>query len=132
MSDGDWNKVLTDYKRAQKESWGLDLIWMEKLVLHLLSNRDLSIYYPVTSHYVLGLFICKSLDEIYDRPSISIELSHENREKTKDKFRYKFSVRHSKKDGDIYRQYIESVFCSFEKALEVFDELVEKLINKDN
>lgn len=127
MSDGNWNEVVSDYKFAQNESWGKDFIWMEKLVLHLLSNRDLSKFYPITSHYVLSFSKGNSFDEIYDKSFISIELSHEIREHIKDKFRYKFSLTTGNEDGDIFRQYVESVFCSFERSLEVFDEFVNKL-----
>ncbi|HMS41549.1 MAG TPA: hypothetical protein PKE69_15055 [Pyrinomonadaceae bacterium] len=127
MSDGSWDKVLEDYKFAQEESWGEDLVWMEKLVLHLLENRDLSMLYPITSHYRLSAFIGKSFEEVYDKPSIRINLTYDNRELTKDKYRFEFSLTTGYKDGDLYRQNKESVFCSFENSLEVFDEIFEKL-----
>ena len=127
MSDGRWDKVLQDYKFAQEESWGKDLAWMEKLVLHLLENRDLSMLYPITSHYRLSAFIGKNFGEIYHKPFITINLTHEIRERIKDKYRFEFSLTTGYEDGDLYRQNIESVVCSFEKSLEVFDEIFEKL-----
>jgi hypothetical protein len=127
MSDGSWKDVLSDYKYAQKESWGEDYIWMEKLVSHLLANRDLSMLYPITSHYRLITFIGESFDGIYTKPTMSIKLSHENREHLKDKFRFKFSFTTDNEDGDLFRVYVQSVYCSFEKSLEVFDEMFAKL-----
>ncbi len=127
MSDGSWKAVLSDYKFAQEESWGEDYIWMEKLVSHLLTNRDLSMLYPITSHNRLSAFIGKSFGEVYEKPRISIELTHENRNHLKDKYRYKFSVTRFNEVGEFFREYVESVFCSFEKSLEVYDEMFEKL-----
>lgn len=127
MSDGSWKTVLKDYEYAQKEVWGKDLIWMEKLVSHLLSNRDLSMLYPITSHYRLIVFIGKKFGEKYDKPLMIIELTSKNQERLKDKFRYKFSVRIKREENELFREFIETVFCSFEKSLEVFDEMFEKL-----
>lgn len=83
--------------------------------------------YPITSHYRLIAFIGESFGEKYKKPKISIELSHENREHIKDKFRYKFTLITAHDDGEVFRQYTEKVFCSFEKSLEIFDEIFEKL-----
>ena len=127
MSDGSWKQVVEDYKYAQGESWGEDYVWMERLVSHLLENRDLSKFYPVTSHYRLIMFIDDNLGGIYHKPQITIELSHEVRTHIKDKYRYKFSVTRFNEDGELFREYVESVYCSFEKSLEVFDEIFEKL-----
>lgn len=127
MSDGDWNKVLADYKFAQEEGWREIFIWMEKLVLHLLENRDLSMLYPITSHNILSAFIGKEFSEVYNKPSISIKLTHENRVHLKDKYRFKFSLNTNYEDDELYRENTESIYCSFEKSLEVYDELFEKL-----
>jgi len=127
MSDGNWKEVLEDYKYAQTQSWGEDYVWMEKLVSHLLANRDLTMLYPITSHFRLIAFTGKEFGEVYDKPSISINLTHENRPRTIDKYRFKFSLTTGNEDGELFREYVESVFCSFEKSLEVFDEMFEKL-----
>lgn len=127
MSDGSWDQVLADYKYVQNESWGEDYVWMEKLVLHLLENRDLSMLYPITSHFRLSAFIGTKFEETYEKPWISIILTHENRPRLRDKSRYKFTLTTGYEDGDIYRSLDESIYCSFEKSLEVFDELFAKL-----
>ena len=132
MSDGSWEQVLADYKFAQTQNWGEDYVWMEKLVSQLITDRDLSTLYPITSHYVLSAFIGANFYEVYNKPSISIELSHEIRPHIKDKFRFKFSLNTGNKDDELFREYVESVYCSFEKSLEVFDEMFEKLKSATN
>ena len=128
MSDGSWKQVLEDYKYAQTQSWGEDYVWMEKLVSHLLENRDLSMLYPITSHFSrLIAFIGTTLNVKYKKPKVKIELNHNFREHFKDKYRYKFSLITRNEDGELFRENVESVFCSFEKSLEVFDEMFEKL-----
>lgn len=128
MSDGSWKQVLEDYKYAQTQSWGEDHVWMEKLVSHLLENRDLSLLYPITSHFQrLIVFIGTSFNEKYKKPKILIQLNHSFREHFKDKYRYKFSLISTVKAEELFRENVESVFCSFEKSLEVFDEMFEKL-----
>ena len=127
MSDGSWQQVVEDYKLAQKETWGENFVWMEKLVLHLLEKRDLSILYPITSHYRLITFIGTNLSEKYGKPKISIELSQRLLDHSKDKFRYKFSLHTGHEDDELFREFVESVYCSFEKSLEVFDQMFEKL-----
>ncbi len=127
MSDGSWKEVLEDYKYAQTQSWGEDFVWMEKLVSHLFEDRDLSMLYPITSHFRLIVFIGTSFNEKYKKPKIRIELSHDFREHVKDKYRYKFSLITGIEDGELYREVVETVYCSFEKSLEVFDEMFEKL-----
>ena len=127
MSDGSWDAVLQDYKLAQEEGWREIYIWMEKLVLHLIENRDLSMLYPITSHNVLSAFIGKEFGEVYHKPTISIELTHEHRAHLEDKYRFKFSLNTGYEDGELCRGNKESIYCSFEKSLEVFDEIFEKL-----
>lgn len=83
--------------------------------------------YPITSHFCLSAFIGKESGEIYDKPSISINLTHENRPRAIDKYRFKFSLTTGNEDDELFREYVESVYCSFEKSLEVFDEMFEKL-----
>lgn len=127
MSDGSWDEVLKDYRYAQNDGWREIYIWMEKLVLHLLENRDLSMLYPITSHNVLSAFIGKEFSEFYHKPTISIKLTHETRARLEDKYRFKFSLNTGFEDGEIFRGNEESIYCSFENSLEVFDELFRKL-----
>lgn len=132
MADGNWDKILAEYKIARDHyaetmPLGKDFIWMEKLIPHLISNRDLLELYPVTSLHVLNLSICKSWEETLNKPYISIKLNWTIKEKFREKYRYEFSLTQHRKDGNICRQNVESIFCSFEKSLEVFDEMIEKL-----
>ena len=127
MSDGSWDQVLEDYKYVQTQDWGVDYIWMEKLVSHLLENRDLSMLYPITSHYRLIAFIGTGFSESYHKPIIAIELSHELRPHIEDKYRYKFTLTTGHEDGDLYRSFDESIYYSFENSLVVFDEMFGKL-----
>lgn len=127
MSDGSWTQVLEDYKFVQTQDWGADYIWMERLVSHLFEHRDLSMLYPITSHFQLSAFIGTKFEEMYEKLAISIVLTHEIRPHLKDTCRYKFTLTTGHKDGEIYRSFDESVYCSFEKSLEVFDEMFTKL-----
>lgn len=133
MPAGNWDEILSAYKSnrellSKTTTWGKDLICMEKLFFHLLSNRDLSKFYPVTSHGSLLLSIGKTWEETLDKPFISIHMQLMNvKEEYRDKFRYEFSLSQDKKDNESWTRNVESVFCSFEKSLEVFDKMIEKL-----
>ena len=127
MAAGNWNEILESYRFPQKEYWGKDFIWMEKLINQILANRDLSILYPVTSHHRLIMYIGKSFEGIDVRPQIKIELSYEAREELRDKFRFKLSLVTGREDEDVFKEYVESIYCSLEKSLEVFDELFDNL-----
>ena len=128
MATGNWNDILDEYKDLIKHSAKHPLwkrfIWMEKLIPHLLSNRDLSELYPVTSHNVLNLSFSKNY---HYKPHISINVNRSLRAELRHEYKYEVSLTHYREDGNIWRRNIESVFCSFEKSLEVFDELYEKL-----
>jgi hypothetical protein len=130
MSDGSWDDVLSGYKTAQNVNGYEDFVWMEKFVAHLLANRDLSKLYPITSHQRLIVFIGESFELVYNKPVITIQLSHEVRESIKDKFRFKISLTSGREDGELFRENAETVYCSFEKSLEVFDEMFAKLEKK--
>lgn len=132
MADGSWDKILAEYKNVREVDsktmpFAKDFIWMEKLIPHLLKNRDLSRFYPVTSLHVLCLSIGNTWEESRGKPYISIKPNWTIIEKNRDKFRFEFSLTWHRGDGEICRQNVESIFCSFEKSLEVFDEMVEKL-----
>jgi hypothetical protein len=118
---------LVDYQRVQNESRGTNYVWMEKLVSYLPGNRDLSMLYPITSHYRLIAFIGTKFEEMYERPALTIKLTHEIRPRLKDKCRYKFTLTTGYEGDGVYRSFDESIFCSFEKSLEVFDEIFAKL-----
>ena len=127
MSDGSWDDVLSEYKNEQSASGKEDLIWMEKLAVRLLDERDLSKLYPVTSHDRLIVFIGESFERVFNKPVLMIELSGENRENLKDRYRFKFSLTTGREDGDLFRESAEIVFCAFENSLAVFDEMFAKL-----
>ena len=126
MADGNWDEILESYKFAQERNWGKQYVWLEKLVSQLLANLDLSILYPITSHYLLILYIGNRFEGINNLPRLSIELSFEVGEFI-DKSRYKFSLTTGNEGDELFREFVESVYCSFEKSLEVFDEMFEKL-----
>jgi hypothetical protein len=123
-------KILEGFKKIREridKPWGKDLIWLEKFIRHLISNRDLSGIYPISSHCQLIFVIANSLSDRRGKPIINIQITYDRFLYEKDKFRYEFKLIQRKKDEDIYRENVESVCCSFEKSLEVFDEMFEKL-----
>lgn len=126
MSDGNWQQVVEDYKFAKTQNWGKDFLWMEKLVLYLLENRDLSMLYPITSHYRLITYIGDRFEGISFLPQISIELNDHIRYPRTPYTIYRFSLNTADYDN-FFKEYSESVYCSFEKSLGVFDEMFEKL-----
>jgi len=83
--------------------------------------------YPVTSHYRLIMFIGEKFGEKYNKPLMKIQLISEDHVRLKDKFKYDFSTRIRREDNELFRESVETVFCSFEKSLDVFDEMFEKL-----
>lgn len=130
MADGNWDEILEGFKKLREsidKPYGKDLIYLEEFIRHLISNRDLSGIYPISSHLHLILVIAKNFSDKYGKPVINVRINSDRFLDEKDEFRYEFVLFQRKKDKDIYRENVESVFCSFEKSLEVFDELFEKL-----
>ncbi len=130
MADGNWDEILEGFKNLREsleKPYGKDLIWLENFIRHLILNRDLSEIYPISSHSKLILVIANSLSDRRGKPVIVIQINSNFFPDEIDKYRYEFQLIQKIKDKDIYRQNVESIFCSFEKTLEVFDELFEKL-----
>ncbi len=130
MADGNWEDILNTYKReydSEKSPWAKELIWMEKLIKHLLSNRDLSELYPITSHFNFLLKIGKSLKDCRGKNAvIKIRLNTDNTT-NEDEYRYEFQLIERFNETEIFRKKTETVLCSFEKSLDIFDEMYEKL-----
>jgi hypothetical protein len=111
-------KFYEDFEDYQDESE-----WMVKLVKHLVANRDLSSFYPFTSHETLCFSMFESHEDWFEKPIISIDINWEASEE----YKYKISFERRKVEADLWRQFLESVYCPFEKCLEIFDEMAEKL-----
>lgn len=127
MASGNWEDILELYRKNQFGNLKDNCFWMEKLITHLTDNRQLSDIYPLTSHLVLSLTICESYSEVRAKPHLQIKINSDSSEDTKDRYKYDFTIVNHKDDGEIYRISKDSIFCSFERSLEVFDEMIEKL-----
>jgi hypothetical protein len=127
MASGNWKDILDFYQSNQSGNLQNICFWMERLIRHLLNNRQLTDVYPLTTHLVLSLTICENYSQVRGKPHLKIQLNSDVSENTKDKHRYDFTVIKFQDSGEIYRLNKDSVFCSFEKSLEVFDEMIAKL-----
>ena len=127
MSDGGWDDVLSELRQGGKDVCGAAGEWLEKFVVRLMSERDLTKLYPLVAHGRLIVFIGESFEVAYDKPVIEVELGREMPASLREQYRYKISFTTGRPDGEFFRETAESVYCSFEKSLEVFDEMFAKL-----
>jgi len=119
VGDNSWDEIIAKYQYYKKqENWEF-LADLELLVQHILQNRDVSAVHPFASHVTLCLTKYKTYDEWHDKPFISIDSTHTGK--------YKFTLTEPLEDGEVYRARSESIVCSFDKTLDIYDELIEKL-----
>jgi hypothetical protein len=122
MSVMSWQEVINFYDKTKWNDNGKELEWIQKFVEELVVSRDLDSVYPFTSHEVLCITKFKTYPEWFDKPLLTIEINWSAVES----FKYKFSLI-QREEGEVLREFVESVYCSFEKSLETFDEMVAKL-----
>lgn len=123
MAETDWKELIKFYESFEdRETWK-ELEWMTKFVLHLIENRNLQYVNYFTSHETLCVTIFKTYLERRDKPLVRIDLNWGADEQ----YKYKFSLVERKEQNNVMRESTESVFCSFDKSLEIFDEMIEKL-----
>lgn len=126
MSQVYWNLILENYRIAYQTQGDEFHMSVGIVVALLMEERDLSMLNPINENDVLTMYIGNFYDG--DRtPTITLELKSENGKPSVFNNHIKFTFRDNFKDGKVYRQIKETVFCSFSEALEVFDELFEKL-----
>ncbi len=88
-----------------------------------IENRNLQNLHCFTSHETLCITKFKTYPEWFDKPLLSIDVNWSADEK----YEYKFSLVKRQEQDNVMREFAESVFCSFDKSLENFDEMIEKL-----
>lgn len=115
------NEVIKFYEDL--ENYESEFKWMVKFTKRLFANRDLSLMHFFTSHQILCFSMFETYVDWLEKPIVSVDLNWVSAEK----YKYKISFERRKVESDLLRQFIESVHCPFEKCLETFDEMVEKL-----
>ena len=114
-----WDELVRFYHEIESaEDWP-NLVSMEALVRQILDNRDVSVVHPFTSHDTLCLTKHKTYDIWKDEPLISIEPASADF--------YCFSLTEPIGGGKFPRQKSEAIWCPPERALEAYDEMIERL-----
>ena len=121
-----WNYVCEYYEDLAKDDQWKDFAAMEKFVKNLIANRSLSEIYAHTTHLTLVITTSEEYEKWIKEPNLFVELNFGASEE----YLYKISLAETIEHSEIIRIREESVFCSFEKSLEVFDEMIKRL--KDN
>lgn len=123
MPNKEWKELIKFYESFENlEDWK-ELVWMKKLTVHLIENRDLDDINYFTSHENLCVTMFETYSEWKDEPFVEININWGASEQ----YIYKFSLVSSQEQENIIRLFSESVLCSFDKSLEIFDEMIEKL-----
>jgi hypothetical protein len=118
-----WSHIVKYYEDlAQDEKWK-EFVEMEKLAKNLIANRNLNELHAHTTHMILGITKSEKYEHWINEPKLFIELNFG----ASDEYLYKFSFIEPVESNEIIRTREEVILCSFEKSLEVFDEMVEKL-----
>ena len=123
MAEADWKEIIKFYESfGNHETWK-ELEWMKKFVSHLIENRDLQNLNYFTSHETLCITKFKTYLEWRDKPLVAIDINWG----ADVQYKYKFSLIDRKEQDNVLREFAESIFCSFDKSLTVFDEMSSKL-----
>ena len=96
---------------------------LQNILSHLIEYRDLQNLNYFTSHETLCVTKFKKHPEWFDKPLVAIDINWGADEQ----YKYKFSLVKRQQQDDVMRESTESIFCSFDKSLAVFDEMIEKL-----
>ena len=123
MDETDWKELIKFYESFEEQETWKELEWMRKFVLHLFESRNLQDLNYFTSHETLCVTIFKTYLEWHDKPFVTIDINWGADEQ----YKYKFSLVKRKELSNVMRESTESVFCSFDNSLEIFDEMIEKL-----
>ena len=123
MDETDWKELIKFYESFEEQETWKELEWMRKFVLHLFESRNLQDLNYFTSHKTLCVTIFKTYLEWHDKPFVTIDINWGADEQ----YKYKFSLVKRKELSNVMRESTESVFCSFDNSLEIFDEMIEKL-----
>lgn len=118
-----WSYILKYYEDLAKDKEWEEFAAMDKFVKNLTANRELNGLYAVTSHETLVINKSEDFEQWFNSPSIYVELNFGASEE----YLYKFTFAEPLEHNEIIRTKEETVLCSFEKSLEVFDEMIEKL-----
>jgi hypothetical protein len=115
-----WDEIIPFYQRLEAEEWWRkSLCSMEELVRLIIENRDVSALYMWTSHENLGLAKHDPYEEWKGKASLLITPASA--------VNYRFTLSVPLEDLPIYREKSESVMCPLEYALQVYDEMIEKM-----
>ncbi len=123
MAETDWKELIKFYQSFEdRETWK-EIEWMKKFVLHLIKSRNLQDVNYFTSHETLCVTIFRTYLEQRDKPFVTIDINWG----ADLQYIYKFSLVKRKQLNDVMRESTESVFCSFDRSLEIFDEMIKTL-----
>jgi hypothetical protein len=123
MANIDWKELIKFYESFGDHKTWKELEWMKKFLLHLIESRNLQDLNYFTSHEILCVTIFKTYLEWRDKPFVTIDINWGADEQHK----YKFNLVKRKEQNNMMRESTESVYCSFNKSLEIFDEIIGKL-----
>ena len=123
-----WKFIAEYYEKLANEDEWKDFAAMEKLVKTLIANRNLSGIFAHTSHMNLVITKSEEYEKWFEEPALFVELNFG----ASKEYLYKISFVEPIENNEIIRVKEEANFCSFEKSLEIFDEMCEKLESASN
>jgi len=116
----EWDEIVSFYDDLiTHDDW---LKWWKLVgdfVRKLIVSRDVSGLHPFTSHEVLCLTKYKTYTKWEDKPMLTITAASNER--------LGFSLIEPIEDDEIYRERTETITCPPDRALQVYDELTQKL-----
>jgi hypothetical protein len=123
MTEIDWKELIDFYDEFSSQENYKEIEGMKKFVILLVKNRNLQNLHYFTSHETLCITKFKTHPDWFDKPLVTIDINWGADEQ----YKYKFSLVKRQEEDNVLREFAESEFCSFDKSLKVFDEMIEKL-----